>query len=601
MSQATQCLIVLGVVIALFLWNRLPVEIVALGSALLVYALGLIDSDQVFAGFGDPVVVFIAAMFVVSGALEASGITGWAGRRIVALSGGRQRRALVLAMLVSAALAALLTQNGAVAALLPVTVSLAITLGARPSKFLVPLAYAAHAGTLLVLTGTPVNVLVNEAAEAAGVPKFRFFDFAVAGIPLVAGTIALALLLERLLPDRDPETLPADLSEHARTLVYDYQLTGGAALLRVRGDSPLVGLPADTLIDHKPPGVFPVTVLTADEQTRGQDPVERGDLLVVRGAPDAVNSFARQQHLERRTAPDDDQLIPLLLNAETGLLEVVVSPRSRLVGQRVFPGMSSDVGDVVVLGVRRDGRDRESGNIRMAAGDTLLLHGSWDALARKADRRADVLSVESPGALRSQLVPPGPRAWRALGVVAVMVLLMATGVVPAAVAVLLAACAMVVLRVLDPGGAYRSISWTTVVLIGGMFPLSIAMQHSGAADQVAHTVVSAAGGNGILLLLGLFVITALLGQFISNTATALVIVPVAVSAAADAGISLRPVLMCVAIAAAAAVLTPIATPANLMILGPGGYRFGDYWRFGLPVLALYLVVALGIVPLIWSF
>ena len=182
-----------------------------------------------------------------------------------------------------------------------------------------------------------------------------------------------------------------------------------------------------------------------------------------------------------------------------------------------------------------------------------------------------------------------------------MVVAMATGVVPPVVAALVAACAMVLLRVVSVEQAYRSISWTTVILIGGMISLSVAMQTSGAADQLATILLDVVGDRGpYALMLGLFVMTALLGQFVSNTATALIVVPIAVSAAQTLGLHPRPFLMLMAVAAAAAFLTPVATPANMMVMGPGGYRFGDYWRLGLPVMAWFLVVSLVVIPRVWA-
>jgi di/tricarboxylate transporter len=183
-----------------------------------------------------------------------------------------------------------------------------------------------------------------------------------------------------------------------------------------------------------------------------------------------------------------------------------------------------------------------------------------------------------------------------------MVVLLATGAVPPAVAGLLAAMAMILLRVLTVEQSYRAISWTTVILIGGMIPLSTAMQETGAAEKIASGLVDLLGdASPYLLALGLAVLTGVLGQLISNTATALIVIPIAVSAAADTGVSARPLVMGVAVAAAASFLTPVATPANMMVMGPGGYRFGDYWKLGLPMMALYLAVATLLVPVFWPF
>jgi di/tricarboxylate transporter len=389
----------------------------------------------------------------------------------------------------------------------------------RPaSQLLLPVAFAAHAGSLLTLSGSPVNVVSSEFAHDAGAGSFGYFSFALVGIPLALGTVAIVVLLgERLLPHRTPRSSSRDFSEHARTLVEQYGLE------------------------------------------------EDGELLT----------------------------------RQSGVAEVVIPPRSELVGDTAFPGMVTESGELVVLAVQRKGEEL-AGERVLAAGDTLLLEGTWTALEQRLDD-PEVLVVDQPALIRRQ-IPLGPGAKRALVVLAAMVVLLATGAVPAAVAGLLAAGAIVVSRVLTIEEAYRGISWTTVVLVAGMFPLSTAMTETGAAARLADALVDVVGGAGpYALLLGLFVLTAALGQLISNMATALIVIPVALETAKDLDVSVRPVLMCVTVSAAAAFLTPVATPANLMVMEPGGYRFSDYWKLGLPLLVLYGAVAVGLVPVFWRF
>ena len=276
----------------------------------------------------------------------------------------------------------------------------------------------------------------------------------------------------------------------------------------------------------------------------------------------------------------------------------MIPPRSMLVGDRVFAGMVTESGDLVVKAVQRKGEDIP-GEAVLAVGDTLLLAGSWLALEEHLDD-PEVLVVDRPELVRSQTVPLGPGARRTLVILAAMVVLLATAAVPPAVAGLLAAIALVVTRVMTVEAAYKAVSWTTVVLVAGMIPLSTAMTETGAAGKLADGLVDVVGdSSSYALLLGLFVLTAVLGQLISNMATALIVFPVAVSAAADLHVSGRPVLMCVTVSAAAALLTPVATPANLMVMEPGGYRFADYWRLGLPLLVLYGLVAVLVVPVFW--
>jgi di/tricarboxylate transporter len=272
-----------------------------------------------------------------------------------------------------------------------------------------------------------------------------------------------------------------------------------------------------------------------------------------------------------------------------------------MIGTTVFPGMITESGDLVILAVQRKGESLGPGGATLAVGDTLLLQGTWKALDEHLDD-PDVMVVDSPDVVRRQAVPMGRGAGTAIGLLLLMVVALATGAVPSVLAALVAACLMVLLGVLTVEQAYRSINWTTVILVGAMIPLSTAMNESGAAGQLADAVVRIVGDGGpYALLAGFFVLTAVLGQLISNMATAIIVIPVALAAALEMGVSPKPMLMCVNVAAAAALLTPVATPVNLMVMGPGGYRFSDYGKFGFPILLWFFVIAVFWVPLFWHF
>jgi di/tricarboxylate transporter len=583
-------------IVALFIWNRLPVEVVALGAALVLWATGVLSLDQAIAGFGDPTVLFIASLFVVSEGLDATGATTWVGQRLIAWAGDGRTRLIVLMMLIVGALTALISVNGAVAALLPVVVVMAVRLGRPPSQLMIPLVFGAHAGSLLALTGTPVHVLIVEASRDAGAGGFGFFSFALVGIPLVLGTVALVVLLgERLLPHRTPTTLPPDLSSHARTLVEEYRLTDSVVRLRLREGSAWVGRTRAEL-DLAGSGVA-----LAQAPVSGEAALVAGDEVLVKGSMDAIAGLASDLDLAVRAEHAADDLAGALMDRTSGLAEVLVPPRSPLAGEEVFPGMASENGDLVVLGIRRAGVPTLAGRVSLAAGDVLLLQGTWDALDTRL-ARPDLLAVDAPDIVRRQAVPMGRGAREAVAILAGMVLLLATGVVPPVVAGLLAAMAMVVTRVLTIQGAYRGINWTTVVLVGAMIPLSTAMVQSGAADAIALRLVDLVRDAGpYALLAGLFAITAIFSQLISNMATALIVIPIAIAAATGLGVSVQPVLMSVTVAAAAALLTPVATPVNLMVMGPGGYKFGDYWKLGLPIMGLFFAVSVFLVPVFWPF
>lgn len=602
MSDAAISLAVLGVVVALFVWNRLPVELVAIGSALLLYFTGVLDLSQVLAGFADPAVVLIAALFVVSEGLDATGVTTWMGQALAARSGSSSRRLVLLTMLTCAGLTAIIGINGAVAALVPMVVVLAIRRRFPTSRLMMPLAFAGSAGGLLLLTGSPVNVVVAQAADEAGVGTFGLAEFALAGIPVVIGTVLVVLLLgERLLPDRASTMLPPDLTAYAASLVRQYDLENVVTLV-VPATSPLVGVARGALDLDAHPGVRVVTVLGAhDGRPTSDGELAVGDRLSAVGDPEAVATLAAAAGLEITQVRGSDEVVRALVSRESGAAEVVLPPRSRFLGETVRPGLVVGDGQLVVLAVQRAGRDRGAGETVLRAGDVLLVEGDWESLDAMAGNR-DVLVVDSPDLVRRQTVALGRRSTSALVVLGAMVVLLATGIVPAPVAALLAAGAMIVLRVVSAEQVYRRISWSTVLLVAGMFPLSTAISTSGAGQMVAEVLVSAVAGAGpTALLVALFVLTSVFGQLISNVATALVVLPIAVSAADQLAVSARPVLMSVCVAAAAAYLTPVATPANMMVMGPGGYRFGDYWRLGLPLLAVSFVVAVFLVPLIWPF
>jgi di/tricarboxylate transporter len=522
-SDATITFAVLIGIVAFFIWGRFPVEVVAVASAVVLAATGVLTIDQSLAGFGDQVVIFIAALFVVSEGLDSSGVTAWAGQLLIDRAGSSRTRLVVLMMVMVAVLTAFVTVNAAVAALLPVVVVIAVRLGIPASKLLIPLCFGSHAGSQLALTGSNVNLLVSNALlDTTGSP-FGFFEFALVGVPLTIGTIAVVTLLaDRLLPVRTPKTVSADLSDHARTLARSY------------------GLPADA-------GT---------------------------GGP---------------------------IGRDEGLIEIVIPPRSPFVGERVVKGMRTEDGHLVISAIQRGGRDIGDREVELAVGDALLLSGPWDALEARADDRG-FLVVDRPEAVRRQAVPLGPKAFEAIAVLLGMIALLVTGAVTPAVAGLLAAGALIVLGVVTIERAYRSITWTTVVLVAGMLPLSTAMIESGAADLIAESLIDVVGGLGPTgLLIGLFVVTAVFGQLISNTATALIMIPIGIAATGELGIDPRPVLMSLSVAASAALLTPVATPVNLIAMGAAGYRFGDYWRLGLATMAVFFVVAVFLVPVFWPF
>ena len=604
MSDITIMFAIIAVAVVLFVTNKLPVVVVAMAVGLSLWATGLLPLPEALAGYGDPAVMFIATLFVVSAALEKTGVTAWAGQLLIEKAGEDSRtRLLVLTMGLGALLTAIISLNGAIAALLPVVVVMAVRLKRHSSQLLMPLVFAAHAGSMLALTGSPVNVLVSEASQDSGYGGFGFFEFALVGVPLLIGTMAIIILFgEKLLPFRNGASMPADFSRHAQTLIEQYGLSSGVFRLRVKAASPLAGKGRDAVAGLKAEhGLEFVALLDGKTgMPLRRDQMAEGDYVILKGDADAAARFAASAHLALREEGDAGGA-ETLFSRSSGLAEVVIPPRSGLIGTKAFTGMVTESGDLIILAVWRAGMPLEGAEHELQAGDTLLLQGTWRALdERLAD--PDVLVVNSPELVRRQAVPMGPGAKPAVIILLAMVALLATGIVPTAVAGMLAAGAVVLSGIMNIEQAYRAINWTTVIMVAAMMPLSTAMDRTGAAQLLAEYLVSAVGDLGpYALLAGLFLLTAVLGQLISNTATALIVIPIGIAAAKVLGVSPDPVLMSTAIAAAAAFLTPIATPTNLMVMQPGGYAFGDYWKLGLPLMIWFFIVAVFFVPLIWRF
>ncbi len=607
MSDAALSLIVLGVTVVLFIINKLPVGLVAIGSALALYFLGLVELDELTSGLGQSVIAFIAALFVISEGLEASGITAWLGSVLTRVAGRTRTRVVAAIMVLAAALSPLITINGAAAALVPVSVAVARRAHLSPSRVLLPLAFAASAGSLLTLSGSPVNVIIDEAATEQTGSSIGYFGFSLIGVPLVVVTlVVIALVGDRLIPRRESQSLPEDFSRYQRDVVEHYELSGLATTgvrtfrLHVEPASTLVGKTVraaitDDAID---------TVAAQSERGRvlsSTHRLEPSDVLVVSGVGTAVEALAREADLTvedtigRRMSGQRDSLI----NRDNGICELVIPPRSSWIGRPAFGGMVRAEDGLLVLSVRRQNDDVSSRASTLQEGDALLVYGPWGALDALADDK-DVLVVASSETVRRQTVPLGRSAPRAAVILVVTIALLASGAVPPVVAGLLGAGAMVLFRVLSSEQAYRAVPWATLVLIAALIPMSAAITSSGGAELIARPIVDLVSGHSAYLLLAmLFVLTALLGQFISNVATALIVIPIALVAAADVGVDARTVLMVVCVAAAASLLTPIATPANMIVMNPGGYRFGDYWRLGIVLMICWLIVTVTLVPVFW--
>lgn len=597
--------ITLGVILLaliFFVWNKVPAAAVAVCAALVLYLTGVNTAEQTLAGLGDQVVVLLVGLFSIAVALENAGVAAWAGQVLMRRTGKSPIVRLIAIMVVAAVFSGLVGMNGAVAAMIPIVTVVALRTDTPPSKLMIPLAFACLTGAKLTLLGTPVNVITATQAEEAGVGHIGFFAWALIGIPLLAGTILITVVSLRLLPVRRSETIPSDFSAHAQTLVEEYRLERGLHRLRIRASSPLVGSRPEA-IDLAPyPGLSVVTSLAAQTGAPlARDAFEEGDILLVRGDADQIGRLATDQHLGVRETDDSVPVAELLMSRESGLAEVIIPPRSKLIGRQVFPGMSTEDGGLMILAVQRGGQEIAHDRTTLRVGDHLLLQGAWNAIdGYLADPQ--VLVVDSPEVVRRQAVALGKGAPQAIAILVLLVVLLAFNLMPAALAAVLCATLMVLTRVVTVQQLFRGIDWNTCILIGAMIPPAIAMSHTGAAALIGDGVVGALGGWGPYAVMGgLFLVSAVLTQFISNTSTSLVMLPIGLATAGELGVSALPMMLAVAMGASSSYLTPFANGVSLMAFGPGGYRFGDFWRLGLLVLAWTFLVTLVVVPVFWPF
>ena len=620
---------ILAVTILLFVFSRLRADLVALLSMLALYLSGVLTTNQALAGFADSTTVMIAALFVVGEGLSRTGVTAWLGQHLMEQAGGSPMRLLVIAMAGTALLSSVLSNTGTVAVLLPAVMAAAWRLHMAPSRFLMPIAIAANLGGLLTLIGTAPNIVVTDMLATQGARAFGFFEFAWIGIPLVTAAILfMASFGFRLLRDRPSEEPPVDVMQFVSRLVEDYRLAELLHRVRVRPGSPLVGKTLrESALGHDF-GVSVVLVQPGDTPPGGNgDRLEGGrlrmqleqiqrisrgmpgpetvlhanDILVLDGEPDAVQRAVEAFDLERLPLDADRKnLAHLLLSQDVGMAEVLVAPhcddQNRTLARAQFAGRFG----LQVLAMRRGDQLLSRTQDTLHVGDSLLVRGRWSNINALASAGRGYVVVGEPESLARQVVALSPRSLVALAILAGMILLMVTGIVSTVMAVLLAAMAMTLFGCLPVSAIYRSIQWQTVVLIAAMLPMSTALQATGGAQLIADALVATLGQQGPLpLMAGVFLLTAGFSQVMSNTATTVLVAPIAYKTALSLGVAPQPLLMMVAVGASAALLTPIASPTNALVYVPGGYTWGDYAQVGLPLLAIVMGIGLIGVPLMW--
>lgn len=622
--------VILAVTIFLFIFSKLRADVVALLSLLALFLSGILSSEQALAGFANSTVIMVAALFVVGEGLSRTGITAWLGQFFMQQAGDSETRLLLVVMIGTALLSIFVSNTGTVAMLMPAVVAAAWRIGGLPSKYLIPMAFTASMGGLLTLISSPPNMVASSALVDAGLGGFGFFEFSIIGLPLTVLAIAYMLLVgRRLLPAHTNTKRLVDLEQSMSQLAQSYQLGDRLFRLRVRNGSPLVG---KTLAEAALSQAYGISVLaiqhdvnrdlaaTSGRQRRqqalreqlerlqeeGAQPgadtvIEAQDLLLIKGNPEIVSGLTYELGVGVQPIDSEQEpLADLLLSQETGVAEVIVTPRSEYVGHTVSDARIADTFGVQVLSLRRGDKLMARRETRLAVGDSLLVRGKWEAIARVGEDSDNFVVVGEPEAMARQVVKLNGRSLIAVLTLLGMVVLMAFNITPAVVATLLAALVLVLTKCVSPEDAYRSISWQTVVLIAAMLPMGAALEVTGGAELIANGLVNTLGEfPPVVLLAGVFLLSTTLGQVMSNTATTVLLAPIAIGAASALGVAPQPLVMMVVLGATAAFMTPIATPVNTLVFVAGGYTWGDYAKVGLPLLLLAMAVSLLIVPLAW--
>lgn len=604
-------LLVLGLLLAtilLFASDRLRMDIVAILVLLALMMSGLLAPKEALAGFGDPLVVLIAGLFVIGEGLFRTGVAFAIGNWLLGVAGNSETRLLVLLMLVVAGLSAFMSNTGAVAVFIPVALNLSTKANVPANRLLMPMAFAGSLGGMLTLIGTPPNLVVSNLLSREGMTPFNFFSFTPVGLLILVATIVFIVLIGRLLLPKDggPKGNAQDRLS-LEDLISAYGVKDQLFRLCIESDSPLVG---QTLGQVQLRTRFDVIVIGLERQSRGKPVVmpaliqteySAGDIIYLAGTEQRVAELLRTLAGMRRLTFEAQQ--KQIVAQELGLAEVLLTPRSRLVGQTIKDAHFRERYGLSVLGILRMGQPMRGDFLatRLDFGDSLLVGGGWRHIDLLQAEQTDFSVLTIPREM-DEVAPYRERAPWALAIVAGMLGLMTFDILPSVTAVLLAGLAMVLARCVTMEEAYESINWQSIILIAGMLPMATALNKTGALELIVTGLVESLGTLGPLALMaGLFVLTSVFSQFISNTATAVLVAPIALGAATSMELSPYPFLMAVALAASTAFSTPMASPVNTLVLGPGGYRFNDFVKMGVPLQLLAMALTLLVVPLIFPF
>ena len=607
----TLVIIILLSTIVLFVVGKPRADIVALCALTGLLLTGVRTPTGAVSGFSNPVLVMMVGLFVVGGAIVQTGLAKAVGGRILTLAKGNDRLLFLLIMVVTAVIGAFVSNTGTVALMMPIVVSMASSSGKNASRLLMPLAFASSLGGMLTLIGTPPNLVIDETLRAHGHEGLSFFSFLPVGIICLLVGIAVMMPLSDRFLNKAASDGGRKKGKSLGELVSEYRIQGDVRAYQVGPSSPIVG---STVARLDLRARFGVTIFEIRHKASRRGGIVRnvsqrlplpgtvirsGDVLYLQGKGQDVERFAKEAGLEKANNPS-------FRFYDIGIAEIVVMPESRLVGSLLRDSSFRENYNINVLGIKR--RDeyitKNLPSAKLRAGDTLLIQGLWENIMRLDRAEADWLLLGQPKEM-AEKVTLNYKAPLAGMIMLVMVLVMALDIIPVApvTAVIAAGLLMVVsgcFRSVD--AAYKTINWESVVLIAAMMPMATALEKTGVSAAVSHTLVASLGHVGpVALLCGLYFTTSLLTMFISNTATAVLMAPIAMSASLELGVSPLPMLFAVTLGASMCFASPFSTPPNALVMHAGGYTFADYVKVGLPLQVVMGVVMTVVLPLLFPF
>lgn len=609
----TLTLIILAITVVLFAIGKIRSDVVALCALTLLTILGILSPEEALSGFSSPVVIMMVGLFVVGGGVLQTGLAKAMSNRIMKLAAGSETKLFLLVIIVTACIGAFVSNTGTVALMMPIVVSMTLQSGTRPARLLMPLAFASSLGGMLTLIGTPPNLVIQESLVEAGYEPLGFFSFFPIGIICIIVGIIVLLPLSRtiLYKKKGSGNIKNGRSKTLDELVSEYKLDNTLRRYRITQGSKING---KTVAELNLRSKYGLTILEIRNERTDRSGIIRnitqslatpesilatGDIIYLIGDTDKIETFAEENGLEEL----DNNSIDFY---DIGISEIVLMPTAKIIGMELRKSGFRERYSINVLGIKRNNKyiTNELPNEKLQSGDVLLVQGKWSNIAQLAKDETDWVVLGQPDEQASSVIL-NYKAPLAAAIMILMIAAMVFDFIPVApVTAVIAAGLLMVLTgcFRNVEAAYKTINWESVVLIAAMMPMSIALEKTGTSAAISHSLVSILGAMGpTMLLAGIYFTTSLLTMFISNTATAVLMAPIAMTSAIETGISPYPFLFAVTLGASMCFASPFSTPPNALVMHAGEYKFSDYLKVGLPLQIIIGIVMVFVLPLLFPF